>query len=136
MTTPNRSPEDPIDPLALAPGLALVTSGGVMILAAFGWGAAGLRAAVVGVLLSLVNVWALHRFSRRAAAQAASGGPNTAMVQLTAALGAKTALLFTAVWLLTRTAHLDALPFGLGLLVSVFSLLGAGLWTTMRGESI
>jgi hypothetical protein len=136
MTTPPQNPTPAADPLARAPGLAVVASGAAMLIGALGWGGAGLAAAAAGGLLSLVNVWALHKASVRAVAQAAAGGPSTAVVQLTAALGAKTALLFAAVWIATHAAHVPILPFGLGLLVSVFSLLGAGLTAVARAESI
>jgi hypothetical protein len=122
------------DPLALARGLALVIGGGVLALAAARWGRAGAAAAAAGTLLSLANVWALARFAMRAMGQAAAGGPHTATAQLTAALGAKTALLLGAVWALTRSGRLQVLPFGLGLMVSVFALLGAGLWSAARAE--
>jgi hypothetical protein len=44
-------------------------------------------------------------------------------------------LLFTAVWVLTRSVRLESVPFALGLLVSVFSLLGAGLLAAARAHS-
>ena len=131
MTPPQRTAE----PLALALGLAVVIGGGVLALSALGWGRAGLAAAAAGTVLSLLNVWALARFALRAMAQATAIGPHTATAQLTAALGAKTVVLFTAVWVLTRSGRLETLPFALGLMVSVFSLLGAGLWSAARADA-
>jgi hypothetical protein len=40
----------------------------------------------------------------------------------------------TASWMLIRLGNLETLPFGLGFLVSIFSLLGAGLWTAQVME--
>jgi hypothetical protein len=117
------------DPIALARGLAVVGSGAVLILAALGWGRPGLVAAALGAGLSILNTWALARLANRAAARAAAQEPHTATVQLTSALGAKTAVLLTAVWVLTRGGKLALTPFAMGLLVSVVSLLGAGLWS-------
>lgn len=120
------------DPLALARGLSVVGAGAVMIVAALAWGPGGLLAAAFGAGLSLVNAWALSRFASRAALLAAAQQPHTATVHLTSALGAKTAVLLGAVWALTHHGKLALLPFVLGLLVSVVSLLGAGLWTALQ----
>jgi hypothetical protein len=120
------------DPLARARGIALVVGGAVLVSGALGWGRAGLVAAALGTALSLVNVWALHRFAVRAVASVALAGPAAASAQLTSALGAKTVVLLTAVWLIARGGSLATVPFALGLLVAVFALLGAGLWSTLR----
>jgi hypothetical protein len=120
-----------IDPLARARGLAVVGSGAVLVLAAFVWGRPGLVAAAFGAGLSVVNAWALARLANRAAARAAAQAPHTATVQLTAALGAKTAVLLIAVWVLTHSGKLALVPFAMGLLVSVVALLGAGLWAAL-----
>ena len=95
----------------------------------------GLVAAAIGASLSIVNVFLLTRFARQAVAVAAAGGPNTAIVRLTSALGAKTIVLLTIVWALCKSTHLHVLPLALGLLVTVFCLLGAGLVTGLRGEA-
>jgi len=138
MTPQTQTTDETADPtsdlLGRARGLAVVTGGGVMTASALAWGVAGLEAAAVGAALSVVNVWALTRFAQSAVLQAAAGGPSTAIVRLTSALGAKTALFLTVVWLIGKNAHLQLLPFTLGLLVSVFCLLGAGLVTALRAE--
>jgi hypothetical protein len=120
---------------ALARGLAIVVGGAVVTLSAFAWGMSGLRAAAVGAALSVINVFLLTRFARQAVAVAAAGGPNTAIVRLTSALGAKTVVLLTTVWVVCKSAALPVLPLALGLLVTVICLLGAGLVTTLRAES-
>jgi len=127
-----RSSDSGAEPLALARGLAVVGGGAAVILAALAWGRAGLVAAALGAGLSIVNAWALARFAARAAARAAAQQPHTATVQLTSALGAKSAVLLTAVWVLTRSGKLAVAPLAMGLMVSVLSLLGAGLWTALR----
>jgi len=119
---------------ARARGLALVVGGGVVVLSALAWGMPGLVAAAVGSTLSVVNVFVLTRFARQAVVVAAAGGPNTAIVRLTSALGAKTIVLLTIVWLLCKSTRLHVLPLAIGLLVTVFCLLGAGLVTGLRGE--
>jgi hypothetical protein len=89
----------------------------------------------VGAALSVLNVFVLTRFARQAVATAAAGGPNTAIVRLTSALGAKTIVLLTFVWVICKSTSLLVLPLALGLLVTVFCLLGAGLFTNLRAES-
>jgi hypothetical protein len=120
---------------ALARGLAIVVGAGVVTASALAWGAPGLRAAAVGAALSVANVFLLTRFARQAMAVAAAGGPNTAIVRLTSALGAKTVVLLTTVWVVSKSASIPVLPLALGLLVTVICLLGAGLVTTLRAES-
>ena len=120
------------DPLARAGGLAIVVGGAVLGSGALGWGRAGLVAAALGTALSLLNVWALRRFAVRAIANVAVAGPSAASAQLTSELGAKTVVLLAMVWLVTRGGSLAMVPFALGLLVSVFALLGAGLWSALR----
>jgi hypothetical protein len=92
-------------------------------------------AAGIGAALSVANVFVLTRFARQAMAVAAGGGPNTAIVRLTSMLGAKTIVLLTIVWAVSKSAHVRLLPLALGLLVTVFCLLGAGLVTSLRGEA-
>jgi hypothetical protein len=120
---------------ARARGLALVVGGGVVVLSALAWGMSGLAAAAVGAALSIINVFVLTRFAEKAVAVAAAGGPNTAIVRLTSALGAKTIVLLTIVWVVGKSARLPVLPLALGLLVTVFSLLGAGLLAGTRGQA-
>jgi hypothetical protein len=123
----NTVPTSTSDLAARARGLALVVGGAVVVLSALAWGTPGLVAAGVGAALSIVNVFVLTRFADKAVAVAAAGGPNTAIVRLTSALGAKTIVLLTIVWALCKSTHLLVLPLALGLLVTVFGLLGAGL---------
>jgi hypothetical protein len=129
------TPTSTTDLEARARGLAIVVGGGVVALSALAWGGSGLVAAAVGAALSVVNVFVLTRFSRQAIAVASAGGPNTAIVRLTSLLGAKTIVLLTIVWALCKTTRLAVLPLALGLLVTVFCLLGAGLFTGLRGEA-
>jgi hypothetical protein len=125
---------DAADP-ALARGLAIVVGGAVVVLSALAWGMPGLRAAATGAALSIVNVFVLTRFARQAMEVAAAGGPNTAIVRLTSVLGAKTIVLLTVVWVICKSTNLRVLPLALGLLVTVFCLLAAGLVTSLRAES-
>jgi hypothetical protein len=129
MTTP---PTSTNDLEARARGLSIVVGGAVIALSALAWGAPGLVAAAVGAGLSVLNVFVLTRFARQAVAVAAAGGPNTAIVRLTSALGAKTIVLLTVVWALCKSSRLLLLPLALGLLVTVFCLLAAGLVTSLR----
>jgi hypothetical protein len=122
------------DPLGRARALAVVVGGGVLVSGALGWGRAGLVAAALGTALSLVNVWALHRFARRAVASVALAGPAAASAQLSSALGVKTAMLLASVWLVARSGSLATVPFALGLLVAVFALLGAGLLSALHAR--
>jgi hypothetical protein len=134
MTPPTNGPTDTLDLEARARGLAIVMGGAVVTLSALAWGMPGLRAAAVGAGLSIANVWLLTRFARQAVTVAAAGGPNTAIVRLTSVLGAKTIVLLTIVWVVTKSAQLLMLPLALGLLVTVFCLLGAGLLSALRAE--
>ena len=120
---------------ARARGLAIVVGGAVVVASALAWGVPGLVAAGAGAALSVANVFLLTRFASRATAVAAAGGPNTAIVRLTSALGAKTLVLLAIVWLLCKSGHVRVLPLALGLLVTVICLLGAGLVTSLREES-
>jgi hypothetical protein len=130
----NTAPTSSTDLEARARGLTVVMSGAVVVLSTIAWGAPGFAAAAVGAGLSAINVVVLTRLARQAVAVAAVGGPNTAIVRLMSALGAKTIVLLTVVWVICKSAGLRVLPFGLGLLVTVFSLLGAGLATSLRAE--
>jgi uncharacterized membrane protein len=127
---------DPIatEPFARARGIAAVGGALVLALAALLGGRRGFVSATAGSLLSFANVWTLERFGQRAVEQAAVSGGGAVAAPLSAALGAKTVVLLTASWVLVRTGHLDPLPFGLGFMVSIFSLLGAGLWAARRAE--
>ncbi len=119
-----------LDPLALAALLAPVLAGAVVLLATLLWGRRGLTAAGLGALVSIVNLWVLSRLSARAARRAvAEGGGQAAASGLQAALSAKTAVMLGVVGLLVGGvgAGLDPAPFAMGLLVSVFALLLAGL---------
>jgi hypothetical protein len=120
---------------ARARGLAIVVGGAVVLASAFAWGVPGLAAAAVGAALSVANVFVLTRFASRAVAVAAGGGPNTAIVRLTSALGAKTIVLLAIVWILCKSTRLLVLPLALGLLVTVICLLAAGLVTSLREEA-
>lgn len=127
---------DPIaaEPLARARGIAVVGGVLVLALAAILGGRRALVSAAAGSVLSFANVWALERFAQRAVEQAAILGGAAVAAPLTAALGAKTVVLLTASWVLIRVGGLETLPFGLGFMVSIFSLLGAGLSAAQRAE--
>jgi hypothetical protein len=127
---------DPIaaEPLAHARGIAAVGGAFVLLLSALLWGGRGFVSAAAGSLLSIANVWALERFAQRAVEQSAILGAGAVAAPLSAALGAKTVVLLTATWVLVRVGGLETLPFGLGFMVSIFSLLGAGLWAARRAE--
>jgi hypothetical protein len=127
---------DPIaaEPLARARGIAVVGGVLVLALAAVLGGRRAFVSAAAGSALSFANVWALERFAQRAVAQAAILGGGAVAAPLTAALGAKTVVLLTASWVLIRVGGLETLPFGLGFMVSIFSLLGAGLSAAQRAE--
>jgi hypothetical protein len=118
----------------LVRGLALVAGTAVLALSAVCWGRTGLMSAALGTALSIVNVWAMGRIATRALQAVSALGPRTATVQLTAALGAKTVMLLSLIWFATRTAEVALLPLALGLMVSVFSLLGAGVSVALRGK--
>ena len=134
-TDPQSDPTtDTIDLEARARGLAIVFAGAVVTASALAWGRPGLVAAAIGSVLSVINVFVLTRFARQAMSLAADGAPNTAIVRLTSVLGAKTVVLLTLVWAITKSTNLRQLPLALGLLVTVFCLLGAGLMTARRAE--
>jgi hypothetical protein len=130
----NNPAQSTTDLAALARGLAIVVGGGVVALAAFAWGTPGLLSAAIGAALSVMNVFVMTRFASQAVAVAAAGGPNTAIVRMTSALGAKTIVLLTVVWVFSKSASLRVMPLALGLLVTVFSLVAAGLVTSRRSE--
>jgi hypothetical protein len=136
MTAETNAPmsDNASDP-ALARGLAIVMGGAVVTLSALAWGMPGLRAAATGAALSVVNVFVLTRFARQAVEVAAAGGPNTAIVRLTSILGAKTIVLLTVIWGICKSTSLLILPLALGLLVTVFCLLAAGLVTSRRAQA-
>src|SRR5260221_12333936 len=116
-TSVNSAPTNTNDLEARAPGLAIVVGGAVVVLSTLAWGRPGLVAAAAGATLSVINVFVLTRFARQAVVVAAAGGPNTAIVRLTSALGAKTIVLLTIVWILCKSTNLRVLPLALGLLV-------------------
>ena len=128
--------------LALARPLALLLGAAVVVAAGLGWGRAGTTAAAIGVAVSLANVWVLHRLGARA--MRAAGGQErpdaaaatSAAVGLQLALAAKTVILLALVALLAnRIAGTGTMtPFALGLLVTVFALLSAGLLAPLAGR--
>jgi hypothetical protein len=135
---PLRSTTEPLAPeqqvLALARPLAVVIGGGVLAAGGIGWGRGGTIAAAVGVLLSLGNVWFLHRMGTRAMRTAGdspndAGQATQAAVGLQVALAAKTVILLALVALLANRGAIarNVTPFALGTLVTVFALLAAGL---------
>jgi hypothetical protein len=118
--------------LGLARPLALVLGGAVVAASGLGWGRTGTIAAAIGVALSLANVWVLHRLGTRAIRQAGDsdvGQATQAAVGLQVALAAKTVILLALVALLANRGAIaqTMTPFALGLLVTVFALLAAGL---------
>jgi hypothetical protein len=119
---------------SLARGLAVVTSIVVVTISALAWGRRGLEAAGVGSALSVFNVFLLTRFAQKALAAAAVGDASDAASSLNAALLFKMIGIFAAVWCLSRLMHLETLPLALGLLVTVFCLVAAGLVTARRME--
>jgi hypothetical protein len=119
---------------SLARGLAVVTSIVVVTISALAWGRRGLEAAAVGSALSVFNVFLLTRFAQRALAAAAEGDPSDAASRLNAALLFKMIGILASVWCLSRLMHLETLPLALGLLVTVFCLVAAGLVTARRME--
>ena len=125
-----------LEPLVLARPLAVLLAAVVIAASGLAWGPGGTLAAVVGSVLSLINVFVLERLGARAAQQAVAGGPGQAASGLHAALVAKTVVLLTIVALLAGTVGAGRLstPFGLGLLVSVFALILAGLLAALRGN--
>ena len=119
-------------PLALALAALVITGAGLQ------WGLGGAVAALVGSALSVVNVLVLQRLALRAARATLAEGAATAVRGLQAALAAKTVVLLTTVALLGGSVGAGRLstPFGLGLLVSVFALILAGLYAAaFRGNS-
>jgi hypothetical protein len=119
----------PLEPLTLARPLALGLAIVVTVGAGLTWGMSGALAALCGSALSLVNVTVLERLAIRAARHAAITGSSAAAGGLQAALAAKTVVLLTLVALLSGSVGAGrlSLPFGFGLLVSVFALILAGL---------
>jgi hypothetical protein len=118
--------------LALARPVAVVLGAAVVALGGIGWGRTGITAALIGVLLSLGNVWLLHRLGTRAIRAAGDsdvGQATQAAVGLQVALAAKTVILLALVALLASRGAIarSTTPFALGLLVTAFALLAAGL---------
>ena len=122
-----------LEPLLLARPLALILALG-LVGATASWG--GRRAALAALLgsgLSFINVWVLGRLAARARVQVGQQGPLAAGSGLQAALGVKTIVLLFTVALVAGVggAGLPPVPFGLGLLVTSFALLLAGLTTAL-----
>ena len=113
-------------PVALGLSLALVAASGLVS------GPRSAVAALVGAVISMANVWVIGRLAARAMRQALIDHPHSAASGLQAALGAKTIVLLLTVAILGGMAGLDGmglpmLPLGLGLLVTSFALILAGL---------
>jgi hypothetical protein len=111
-------------PLAILFGVAMVAAAGVR------WGAQGSMAAALGAVVSIANVYLMARLGQRAQREATEADPGRAAARLNAALGAKTIALLVVVAFIAqlgpvRTHFLT--PFTLGLLVTVFALIAAGL---------
>ncbi len=125
------------EPLALAGLLAIGLSAAVVLGSGLIWGRAGALAAGQGGVLSIINLFALERLASRAARRAHMVGGGAAAAGLQAALSAKTALLLVAIILVARAgaAGPTLLPFALGLMVTVFALLAAGLRTALARPS-
>jgi hypothetical protein len=120
------------EPLALAGLLAVGLAAAVVLGSGLVWGRSGAVAAGQGGLLSLLNLFALERLASRAVRRAQLG-EGAAAAGLQAALSAKTTLLLLVVALVARAGAGGAtlLPFALGLMVTVFALLAAGLRTAL-----
>ena len=136
---PQPTSRRPLEPLTLARPLALGLAVVVTVSAGLAWGQSGTLAALCGSALSLVNVTVLQRMAVRAARQVEVMGvaaSRTAASGLQAALAAKTVVLLTVVALLSGSVGHGRLstPFGLGLLVSVFALILAGLVAAARDQ--
>jgi hypothetical protein len=127
----SRSPEALT--LTVARPLALVLAAGVVLAGGLGWGRPGLVAAFMGASLSLINLWVLARLGARAAERVLVDGPAQATSGLQAALGGKTVALLVAVALIAQILEagqghgVPMLPFALGLLVTVATLVIAAL---------
>jgi hypothetical protein len=134
---PQPTSRRPLEPLTLARPLALALAAVVTASSGLAWGVSGTLAALCGSALSLVNVTVLQRMAVRAARQVAvTGAVGTTASGLQAALAAKTVVLLTVVALLSGSVGHGRLstPFGLGLLVSVFALILAGLVAAARDQ--
>jgi hypothetical protein len=122
-----------LEPLALARPLALLFGALVVAVAGLTWGVRGTLAAGIGTLVSIANVWVLARLGERAqrdVGHAPSAETATsAASRLHVALGVKTIILLGLVAVLANQgfASLAMTPFAMGLLVTVFALIAAGL---------
>ncbi|HEY0706902.1 MAG TPA: hypothetical protein VGG33_08900 [Polyangia bacterium] len=122
-----------LEPLALARPLAVLFGAIVVAWAGLVWGPSGTLAAGIGSLLSIGNVWFLARVGaramREAGAEPSAVTGTYAASRLHLALGAKTIILLALVAVLSQQgwASLAMTPFALGLLVTVFALIAAGL---------
>jgi hypothetical protein len=122
-----------LEPLALARPLAVLFGLIVVAWAGLVWGPAGTLAAGIGALMSVGNVWVLARLGARAIRESGSepsaATASVAASRLHVALGTKTIILLALVAFLSNQgwASLAMTPFALGLLVTVFALIAAGL---------
>ena len=130
---PTNNPEPAAtEPLALARPLALLIGAAVVAWGGMVWGPAGTLAAAIGVVISLANVWVLERLGARAVRDVAEPDADKATQaasRLQLALTGKTIILLALVALVTNRGLVGATmtPFTIGLLVSVFALVAAGL---------
>lgn len=134
MTTQPLQTTSTADLAAFARGLVIVGGVAVVALSGLAWGTPGFRAAGVGAALSVLNVFLLTRFARQAIAAAVDGDASEALGRLNGALLFKTIGILIAVWCLSRLLRLETLPLALGLLVTAFSLIAAGLVVARQPE--
>jgi len=117
------------EPLALARPLAVLFGVAMVAVAGLGWGVQGSLAAALGALVSIANVFLMGRLGQRAQREALLADPGRAATRLHAALGAKTIFLLVLVAFIAQRGPMgpSLTPFTLGLLVTVFALIAAGL---------
>jgi hypothetical protein len=101
----------------------------VVAVAGLAWGVTGTIAAALGTLVSIGNVWLMAGLGQRAQREARADDPNRAASRLHAALSAKTIILLALVAFISQRGPIgpSLTPFTLGLLVTVFALIAAGL---------
>src|SRR4051794_19816214 len=102
MTAQTHLPTDTADLAAFARVLSLVVGGLVVTISALAWGVPGAKAAGVGTVLSILNVFLLTRFARQAISSAATGDASDAASRLNGALGFKTVGLLGTIYCLSR----------------------------------
>jgi hypothetical protein len=118
------------EPLVLARPLAVLFGVAMVAAAGLRWGVRGTVAAGLGAAVSIANVFLMARLGKRAQSEAAAADPTRAAARLNAALGAKTITLLLLVIFLAQVGPVGpqaTTPFALGLLVTVFALIAAGL---------